>query len=92
MRPLFVYGLGLRRRKKPTTCVGNFCDVACRSAPRMMIVRSHLPWPLRWAGGGAGVRVFSAALAMWAFETGKGLAGLDSAAKEELSGACASRW
>ena len=53
------------------------------SAPRM-IVRSHLPWPLRWAVA-ALVFGFSAALAMWAFETGKGLAGLDSAAKEELS-------
>ncbi len=52
------------------------------SAPRM-IVRSHLPWPLRWAVA-ALMFGFSAALAMWAFETGKGLAGLDSAAKEEL--------
>lgn len=52
------------------------------SAPRM-IVRSHLPWPLRWAVA-ALMLGFSAALAMWAFETGKGLAGLDSAAKEEL--------
>ncbi len=53
------------------------------SAPRM-IVRSHLPWPLRWAVAALALG-FSAALAMWAFETGKGLAGLDSAAKEELT-------
>jgi hypothetical protein len=45
------------------------------SAPRM-IVRSHLPWPLRWAAV-AVVFGFSAALAMWAFEFGKGIAGLD---------------
>ncbi len=53
------------------------------SAPRM-IVRSHLPWPVRWAVAALALG-FSAALAMWAFETGKGLAGLDTAAKEELS-------
>lgn len=53
------------------------------SAPRM-IVRSHLPWPVRWAVAALALG-FSAALAMWAFETGKGLAGLDSAAKEELA-------
>lgn len=53
------------------------------SAPRM-IVRSHLPWPLRWAVAALALG-FSAALAMWAFETGKGLAGVDSSAKEELS-------
>ncbi len=53
------------------------------SAPRM-IVRSHLPWPIRWAVAALALG-FSAALAMWAFETGKGLAGLDTAAKEELS-------
>ena len=53
------------------------------SAPRM-IVRSHLPWPLRWAVG-AVVFGFSAALAMWAFEFGKEIAGLDRGAKEELA-------
>ena len=53
------------------------------SAPRM-IVRSHLPWPVRWAVAAVALG-FSAALAMWAFETGKGLAGLDSRAKEELA-------
>ena len=48
-----------------------------------MIVRSHLPWPLRWAIV-ALVFGFSAALALWAFEFGKDIAGLDSGAKEEL--------
>jgi hypothetical protein len=53
------------------------------SAPRM-IVRSHLPWPLRWAFL-ALVLGFSAALALWAFEFGKGIAGLDRDAKNELA-------
>lgn len=53
------------------------------SAPRMT-VRSHLPWPLRWAAA-ALVLGFSAALAMWAFEFGKGIAGLDRSDKQELS-------
>lgn len=44
------------------------------SAPRMA-VRSHLPWPLRWAVA-ALMLGFSAALAMWAFEFGRGIAGL----------------
>lgn len=52
------------------------------SAPRM-IVRSHLPWPLRWAVV-ALMFGFSAALAMWAFEFGKGITGLDRDATEEL--------
>lgn len=52
------------------------------SAPRMT-VRSHLPWPLRWAVG-ALMLGFSGALALWAFETGKDIAGLDRDAKEEL--------
>lgn len=52
------------------------------SAPRM-IVRSHLPWPLRWALL-ALMCGFSAALALWAFEFGKDIAGLDRNAKEEL--------
>jgi hypothetical protein len=52
------------------------------SAPRM-IVRSHLPWPLRWAVV-ALMCGFSAALALWAFEFGKDIAGLDGGAKEEL--------
>jgi hypothetical protein len=53
------------------------------SAPRM-IVRSHLPWPLRWAVV-AVVLGFSAAIAMWAFEFGKDIAGLDRNARAELS-------
>jgi len=49
-----------------------------------MIVRSHLPWPLRWAVL-ALVFGFSAALALWAFEFGKDIAGLDRQGKEELA-------
>ena len=45
------------------------------SAPRM-IVRSHAPWPLRWAMFAVAAG-FSAAIALWAFEKGKDLAGLD---------------
>jgi hypothetical protein len=52
------------------------------SAPRM-IVRSHLPWPLRWALV-ALMLGFSAALAMWAFEFGKSIAGLDQHSADEL--------
>lgn len=48
-----------------------------------MIVRSHLPWPLRWAVA-AVVLGFSAAIGLWAFEFGKSIAGLDRDAKEEL--------
>jgi hypothetical protein len=53
------------------------------SASRM-IVRSHLPWPLRWAVVALTLG-FSAALAMWAFEFGKDIAGLDRHASAELS-------
>ncbi len=53
------------------------------SAPRM-IVRSHLPWPLRWAAF-AVMLGFSAAIALWAFEFGKDIAGLDRGDKEELT-------
>jgi hypothetical protein len=53
------------------------------SSPRV-IVRRHLPWPLRWAVW-ALMLGFSAALALWAFEFGKDIAGLDRHAKEELS-------
>lgn len=49
-----------------------------------MIVRSHLPWPLRWAAL-AVVLGFSAALALWAFEFGKDIAGLDRDDKAELA-------
>lgn len=52
------------------------------SAPRVS-VRSALPWPLRWLLG-AIVLGFSGALALWAFEFGKEIAGLDRNAKQEL--------
>ncbi len=52
------------------------------SAPRV-IVRSHLPWPLRWALA-ALVLGFSAAIALWAFEFGRTIAGLDRHAQTEL--------
>lgn len=52
------------------------------SAPRMA-VRSALPWPFRWLLG-AVVLGFSGALALWAFEVGKDIAGLDRNAKQEL--------
>ena len=47
-------------------------------------MRSHLPWPLRWAVV-AVMLGFSAALALWAFEFGKDIAGLDRDAKDELA-------
>jgi hypothetical protein len=53
------------------------------SAPRM-IVRSHLPWPIRWVVLAVAFG-FSAALALWAFEFGKEIAGLERGAKEELA-------
>jgi len=53
------------------------------SAPRM-IVRSHMPWPLRWAVI-ALVFGFSAAIALWAFEFGRDIAGLDGDARREVS-------
>jgi hypothetical protein len=52
------------------------------SAPRM-IVRSHLPWPLRWAAI-ALMFGFSAAIALWAFEFGKDIAGLERGSADEL--------
>ena len=52
------------------------------SAPRM-IVRSHLPWPLRWAAI-ALMFGFSAALALWAFEFGKSIAGIDRPSADEV--------
>lgn len=48
-----------------------------------MAIRSTLAWPLRWALG-ALMLGFSGALALWAFETGKGWAGLDREALEDL--------
>jgi hypothetical protein len=52
-------------------------------APRVS-VRRHMPWPLRWVLI-ALLFGFSAALSLWAFEFGRGLAGLDRGSKEELS-------
>ena len=52
------------------------------SAPRVA-VRSSMPWPVRWLLG-ALVLGFSGALALWAFEFGKEIAGLDRNAKQEL--------
>jgi hypothetical protein len=53
------------------------------SSPRML-VRSALPWPLRWIAG-ALMLGFSAAIALWAFEVGKDIAGLDKTSREELT-------
>jgi hypothetical protein len=52
------------------------------SVPRVSI-RRHLPWPLRWVAWALALG-FSGAIAMWAFEFGKDIAGLDRGAKEEL--------
>lgn len=52
------------------------------SAPRMA-VRSTLPWPLRWLLG-AVVLGFSGALALWAFEFGKEIAGLEQDTRGQL--------
>lgn len=52
------------------------------SSPRMA-VRSSLPWPVRWILG-AIMLGFSGAIALWAFEFGKGIAGLDTHSREEL--------
>lgn len=46
-------------------------------------MRGSTPWPLRWLLA-AVILGFSAALALWAFEFGRGLAGLDRVSKEEL--------
>ncbi len=53
------------------------------SAPRV-IVRSHMPWPLRWVVLAVAFG-FSAALALWAFEFGKEIAGLERVSKEEIA-------
>jgi hypothetical protein len=53
------------------------------SSPRVT-VRGHMPWPLRWLAF-AVVLGFSAAIALWAFQFGKDLAGLDKDAKAELA-------
>lgn len=52
------------------------------SAPRMA-VRSAMPWPLRWAVA-AIVLGFCGAIALWAFEFGKEIAGLERFDREEL--------
>lgn len=48
-----------------------------------MAVRSTLPWPLRWLLG-ALVLGFSGALALWAFEFGKEIAGLEQDTRGQL--------
>jgi len=52
------------------------------SAPRMA-VRSALAWPFRWAMI-AIVLGFCGAMALWAFEFGKDIAGVDGNTKAEL--------
>lgn len=53
------------------------------SAPRMA-VRSALPWPFRWMMLALAFG-FCAAIALWAFEFGKDIAGIDRGAKEEFA-------
>ena len=53
------------------------------SAPRVQ-VRSHLPWPVRWLLV-ALMLGLSGALAMWAFEFGREIAGFDKGAKQEMA-------
>ena len=53
------------------------------SAPRVAI-RSHMPWPLRWVVLAVAFG-FSASLALWAFEFGKEIAGLERTSKEEVA-------
>jgi hypothetical protein len=53
------------------------------SAPRVAI-RSHMPWPLRWVVLAIAFG-FSASLALWAFEFGKEIAGLERTSKEEVT-------
>lgn len=52
------------------------------SAPRMA-VRSALPWPFRWVMLAAFFG-FCAAIALWAFEFGKVIAGVDSHSADEM--------
>jgi hypothetical protein len=52
------------------------------SAPRVAI-RSRLPWPLRWAVA-AMMLGFSAAMALWAFEFGRTIAGFDRGVQQDL--------
>jgi paraquat-inducible protein B len=53
------------------------------AAPSVM-VRNRLPWPLRWAVL-ALMLGLSAAIALWAFEFGRSLAGLEGDARERLT-------
>lgn len=53
------------------------------SAPRVT-VRSRLPWPVRWVLF-ALLLGFSGSLALWAFEFGKEIAGVDRNAQAELA-------
>lgn len=53
------------------------------SAPRVAI-RSALPWPFRWLAL-AVVLGFCAAVALWAFEFGKSIAGIDTVSREEVA-------
>ena len=52
------------------------------SAPRMA-VRSAMPWPVRWAVA-AIMLGFCAAIALWAFEFGRDIAGLENGTQGEL--------
>ncbi len=52
------------------------------SAPRMA-VRSAMPWPLRWAVA-AIMLGFCAAIALWAFEFGRDIAGLENGGQAEI--------
>lgn len=54
------------------------------SAPRVS-VRSALPWPVRWLAL-AVVLGLCAAVALWAFEFGRSIAGLDTSSRNELVG------
>ncbi len=50
------------------------------AAPRVA-VRSHLPWPVRWAVV-ALMLGFSGALALWAFDVGRSIAGLNTGGRD----------
>ena len=52
------------------------------NSPRMA-VRSALPWPFRWVVA-AVVFGFCAAIALWAFEFGKAIAGIDGSDREDV--------
>lgn len=52
------------------------------SAPRMS-VRSALPWPVRWLVLAAAFGL-SASVALWAFEFGRSIAGLDTVSRDDV--------